>query len=62
MLENITHGVGPQGQVDYIITAVALILVILALAFSLKFLIKPGEKSEKHIKNLILEDEYNGKS
>lgn len=55
MLENITHGQGPQGNVDYLITWSAAILVVLTLFFSIKFLIRPKEDQPQHIKNIVLE-------
>lgn len=53
-LRNITHGPGPETQWDYWIVAFVGVLVILTLFYSLKWLIRPGEKSTEHIKNLIL--------
>lgn len=55
-LRNITHGAGPQGDVDYVIIVVGLIIVTLTLVYSLKFLVKPGEKSPNHIKNIVVDE------
>lgn len=49
-----THGVGPRGDFDWIIVAVIAVLTILTFIYSLKFLVKPGEKDRNHIKNSIL--------
>lgn len=54
VLKGITHGTGPQNNWDYIIILVIAILVLVTLFYSLKYLIKPGEKSESHIKNLFI--------
>ncbi len=54
-LKNITHGTGPEGNWDYIIISVAILVVSVTLILSLKFLIKPGEKDPGHIKNIVLE-------
>ncbi len=55
VLKNITHGTGPQGNWDYVIISVALVIVSITLILSLKFLIKPGEKDPGHIKNIVVE-------
>jgi len=54
VLRGIVHGVGPQGNMDYIIIIVSIILVLITFWFSLQYLIRPGEKSEVHIKRLFL--------
>ncbi|MEP2670251.1 MAG: hypothetical protein ABJH04_14710 [Cyclobacteriaceae bacterium] len=54
VLEGITHGQGPQGDTDYLIIGVAIIIVSIALFLSLKFLIRPNENNPEHIKNIVL--------
>lgn len=54
ILQGITHGAGPQSNWDYLIIAVTAIIVLITLYFSIKWLVKPGEKSDSHIKHLIL--------
>lgn len=54
LLRGITHGAGPQSGWDYAIISVISILVLITLIYSLKYLIKPGEKSASHIKNLFI--------
>lgn len=54
VLKGITHGAGPESRWDYIIVWTTIAVVLLSLFFSVKWLIRPGEKSEKHIKRLIL--------
>lgn len=49
-----THGVGPRGDFDWIIVAIIAVITILTFIYSLKFLVKPGEKDRNHIKNSIL--------
>lgn len=56
MLENITHGAGPQSDWDYVIIIVGVIIVTFTLVYSLKFLIKPQEEDPHHIKNIVLND------
>lgn len=48
-----THGVGPRGDFDWIIVAIIAVITILTFIYSLKFLVKPGEKEQNHIKNSI---------
>lgn len=56
ILRNITHGAGPQGTTDFVIITVAAIIVGLTLIYSIKYLLKPGEKSPDHVKNIILDN------
>ena len=56
VLRNITHGAGPQGNIDYVITISAAIIVGLTLIFTIKYLVKPDEKSSDHIKNMIIDN------
>lgn len=57
-LENITHGTGPTGTLDYIITWTAVVIVSVTLFYSIKYLVKPKENNPDHIKNSILNDEF----
>lgn len=54
ILRGITHGAGPSGKWDYLIVAIVVVIVLFTLFFSIKWLIRPGEKSPQHIKRLIL--------
>lgn len=55
-LRGITHGLGPTGNLDYIIIAIALVIVIVAFVLSIKYLIWPKEKNTDHIKNIVLNE------
>ena len=57
ILRGITHGVGPQDNWDYIIVWTMVVIVAFTLFFSIKWLIRPGERSQTHIKRLILNNE-----
>lgn len=57
VLKKITHGTGPENQLDYIIIWTAVITVLGTLYLSIKFLINPREKDKNHIKNIIVENE-----
>ncbi|HET9054616.1 MAG TPA: hypothetical protein VFM90_10600 [Cyclobacteriaceae bacterium] len=57
VLKGITHGAGPESQWDYVIVWVTAAIVLATLFFSIKWLIKPGERSEQHIKRFILNNE-----
>lgn len=61
ILQGISHGTGPGNQWDYVIVWVAVVVVLATLFYSVKWLIRPGEKSPNHIKNLILYTEKNGR-
>jgi len=54
ILRGITHGAGPQSNWDYLIVSVAAAIVVTTLFFSIKWLLWPGEKEEKHIKRIVL--------
>jgi hypothetical protein len=54
VLRGITHGAGPQSNWDFLIVSVAAVIVLATLFFSVKWLIWPEEKGEKHIKRIIL--------
>ena len=56
ILENITHGAGPTGTLDYIITWSAAVIVTITLVLSVKLLIRPKETDNGHIKNIVLND------
>lgn len=51
--ENITHGEGPEGNIDYIIMYSAILIVGYTLFMSIKYLANPKEKKESHIKNIV---------
>ena len=57
MLKGISHGTGPQSSWDMVIIWVTIVIVALTLYFSIKFLVRPGEKSETHIKRFILNND-----
>lgn len=57
ILRGITHGVGPEGRWDYVIVWSMIIIVAFTLFFSVKWLIRPGERSQTHIKRFILYNE-----
>lgn len=56
VLQNITHGPGPQGNWDYVIIIIAAATVAATLMLSIKQLARPGEKAQDHIKHFIVEN------
>ena len=54
VLQGITHGAGPQNQWDYVIVAIGVGIVLFTLFYTMKWIIRPGEKSASHIKKHIL--------
>ncbi len=54
LLKGITHGAGPDSNWDYLIISVMLAIVLISLYFSVKWLVKPGENKQTHIKHTIL--------
>lgn len=54
LLKGISHGTGPQSNLDYVLVWATVIIVALTLFYSVKWLLKPGEKSDEHIKRAFL--------
>lgn len=54
ILKGVAHGAGPQQQWDYVIVILTSIIVLISLFYSIKWIIKPGEKKSSHIKRKIL--------
>lgn len=57
VLKGITHGAGPESRWDYLIVWITVAIVLLTLFFSIKWIIRPGEKSDAHIKRMILNNQ-----
>jgi len=55
VLKGITHGTGPQGNIDYIIVTIAATIVFVTLVLALKYLIRPNERHLEQIKNIVVE-------
>ena len=54
ILRGIVHGAGPESNWDYVSIWLTIIIAIITLIYSLKYLIQPGEKNKDHIKYFIL--------
>jgi hypothetical protein len=54
LLKGITHGTGPSGNLDYVIILSAVVIVLATLFYTIKWLVKPGEKELNHIKRTVL--------
>lgn len=55
--KNFTHGTGPESDWDWVIVGMVILLTLLAFIYSVKYLVKPGERDENHIKYSVLSDE-----
>ncbi|MEO7524321.1 MAG: hypothetical protein ABIT58_09515 [Ferruginibacter sp.] len=53
----LTHGATPDGQWDYAIVIAAIIIAVLTLFYSIKWLLKPNENNKDHIKLFILNEQ-----
>lgn len=60
VLQGIVHGAGPDSNWDYLIVAVMLVIALFTLFFSIKWMIRPGEKSGSHIKRYVLNVDQHG--
>ena len=54
VLRGITHGAGPESNLDYVIVWSMVVIVLTTLFFALKYLIKPKENEANHIKRNLL--------
>jgi hypothetical protein len=57
LLQGITHGAGPESNWDYVIIWITAAIVLASLYFSVKWLCKPGEAGNDHIKRIVLNPE-----
>ncbi len=56
-LENITHGAGPSGPIDYVISWIGVAIVLITLALFIKYLVKPNDAKHRQIKNIVVNNE-----
>ncbi len=56
-LRGIAHGAGPDNSWDYLIVLLTAVVVVVSLIFSVRWLLRPGEKGEDHIKRSIFKYE-----
>jgi phage shock protein PspC (stress-responsive transcriptional regulator) len=54
ILRGIVHGAGPQNNWDYLSVSITIIIALITLFYTIKWLIKPGEKNINHIKYSII--------
>ena len=54
LLRGITHGAGPTSNWDLVIVMAAVVIVLATLFYTIKWIVKPGEKESSHIKRTIL--------
>jgi uncharacterized protein HemY len=53
VLRGIVHGSGPDSNWDYVSIVLTMIIALVALYYSVKWLIKPNENNQDHIKYSI---------
>ena len=53
LLRGVVHGAGPESNWDYVSITITIIAALVTLFFTIKWLAKPGEKNEDHIKYSI---------
>ena len=53
VLRGIVHGAGPDSNWDYVSIVITIIIAILALIYTIKWLWKPNENNKDHIKYSI---------
>ena len=57
VFKGVVHGAGPDSRWDYVIMWVVIAITVASLYYSVKWLIRPGEKEPNHIKYSILNEE-----
>ncbi|REC46985.1 hypothetical protein [Chryseobacterium pennipullorum] len=53
--KELTHGTGPESDWDWFIVGIVILITLLAFFYSVKYLVKPGEKDKSHIKYTFLQ-------
>jgi hypothetical protein len=53
----LTHGAGPESDWDWFIVGIVILITVVAFFYSVKYLVKPGEKDVHHIKYTVFSDE-----
>lgn len=53
VLQGIAHGAGPQSDWDYVIVWGMVLIVLVSLFYGIKWIIRPGEQGDEHIKRSI---------
>lgn len=56
ILKGVVHGPPPQDEWDYTIAALATIIVLATLFYSIKYLVSPKENDSLHIKLTFIND------
>lgn len=51
----LTHGAGPESNWDWVIIAAITLITLLTLFYSIKYLVRPGERKPSHIKHFIIQ-------
>lgn len=54
ILQGITHGTGPESNWDYLIVWSTVIIVAFTLIYTIKWMVRPGEKENNHIKRTVI--------
>jgi formate hydrogenlyase subunit 3/multisubunit Na+/H+ antiporter MnhD subunit len=49
-----THGIGPTSNWDWVIISIMMLITLLTLFYSVKYLVKPNESNTDHIKQSVL--------
>lgn len=53
--KGITHGTGPDSNWDYLFVWATVLIVLVTLYYSIKYLVSPKEENASHIKTMILD-------
>lgn len=48
--QDFTHGTGPDSDWDWFIVGLVIAITVVAFAYSVKYLIWPGERNKNHVK------------
>lgn len=53
ILRGVAHGAGPQSAWDYVVVGSIAVVMMISLFYSVKWILRPGEKERSHIKRSI---------
>lgn len=53
--KNLTHGAGPESDWDWFIVGIVMLITLVAFYYTVKYLVKPGERNKDHIKHSFLQ-------
>ncbi len=54
LFAGVTHGTGPDSNFDYVLVVATILMVLVTLYYSVKWLVHPRETNSDHIKRTVI--------